>query len=93
MGTALEWDEDKRRATLEERGLDFADCAAVFAGITHNCHDERRDYGEPRIISVGFLRGRMVVIAYTPREQARRIISMRYANERERTHYSRFFGS
>lgn len=89
----LEWDESKRQATLAERGLDFADCAEVFGGATHNFPDERKDYGEPRIISVGFLRRRMVVIVYTPRGGGRRIISMRYANERERRYFDQFFRS
>jgi uncharacterized DUF497 family protein len=89
----LEWDEVKRRATLASRGLDFADCAEVFEGTTHNFPDERKDYGEPRIISVGFLRTRMVVIVYTLRGDDRRIISMRYANERERKYFDQFFRS
>ena len=51
----LEWDESKQQATLRDRGLDFADCGQVFAGETHNFLDERKDYGEERVISVGFL--------------------------------------
>jgi uncharacterized DUF497 family protein len=89
----LEWNEDKRQATLAERGLDFADCAEVFEGITHSFSDKRKEYGEPRIISVGFLKRRMVVIVYTPRGVGRRIISMRYANERERKYFNQFFRS
>jgi uncharacterized DUF497 family protein len=36
---------------------------------------------------VGFLDGRMVVVAWTPRGEARRIISMRKANEREQERF------
>jgi hypothetical protein len=36
-----------------DRSLDFADAAEVFAGNALNIPDERRDYGEPRIITVG----------------------------------------
>ena len=43
----------------------------------------RFDYGMPRFTSVGVLDGRMVVIVWTPRGEARRIISMKKANERE----------
>jgi uncharacterized protein len=89
----LTWDEAKRQATLKERGLDFANCAQVFAGETHNFEDRRKNYGEPRIISVGFLHGRMVAVVYTPREEGRRIISMRHVNERERRHYQKFFSA
>lgn len=60
----------------------------VFAGDTMTVVDDRRDYGENRFITVGFLDGRMVVLVWTPRENARRIISMRKANERERRLYT-----
>ncbi len=49
--------------------------------------DERKDYGESRNITVGFLRDRMVIIVWTSHRDARHIISMRKANEREITKY------
>ena len=66
-----------------ERGLDFADAALVFAGVTLEMEDIRKDYGEPRIICYGLLEGRMVVVGYTPRGADRHVFSMRKANERE----------
>lgn len=45
--------------------------------------DDRADYGELRYISAGKLGGRIVIIVWTPRGKARRIISMRKANDRE----------
>jgi uncharacterized DUF497 family protein len=54
----ITFDPAKRASTLKDRGLDFADAVEVFAGKTLNIPDERRDYGEPRIITVGSLRGR-----------------------------------
>ena len=60
----------KRTWTLKERGLDFADAAEVFAGPHTVLADERFDYGEPRYVSAGYLRGRMVVIVWTPRDDA-----------------------
>lgn len=83
----LEWNEEKRLLTLEKRGLDFADAALIFAGETYNFPDDRKDYGETRIITVGYLNERMVVIVWTPRGNNRRIISMRKANEKEIAHY------
>ena len=47
---------------LAERGLDFADAAVIFAGVTVEIEDTRRDYGEQRIVSFGLLDGRMVVV-------------------------------
>jgi hypothetical protein len=45
--------------------------------------DDRSAYGEVRNVTMGTLNGRTVVLVWTPRGEVRRIISMRYANERE----------
>ena len=74
---------NKRDKTLLERGLDFADAAVVFAGVTLETEDVRRDYGEIRMICFGTLAGRMVVVGYTPRGADRHVFSMKKANERE----------
>ncbi|CAN5714242.1 BrnT family toxin [soil metagenome] len=77
------FDPAKRAKTLAERGLDFADAAVVFEGDTLEVEDDRRDYGETRIICFGLLAERMVVVGYTPRGADRHVFSMRKANERE----------
>lgn len=83
----IEFDEAKRGATLEARGLDMAEVPLVFAGATLTVEDDRQDYGEVRYITIGFLDATMVVIVWTRRNDARRIISLRRANERERRIY------
>jgi len=88
----ITFDSAKRSRTLKDRGLDFADCAEVFAGPTFDMPDDRRDYGEPRTTTVGLLGGRMVVVVWTPRGGSRRIISMRYANAREKTRFGKRLG-
>ena len=79
----ITFDPTKRDKTLSERGLDFDDAVLVFAGITLEVEDARKDYGETRITCYGMLEGRMVVVGYTPRGADRHIFSMRKANERE----------
>ena len=86
----LSWDKPKRQLVLLHRGIDFADAGEVFAGPTYDFADTRRDYGEQRMISVGFLNDRMTVVVWKPRGNTRRIISMRKANEREINQYSRY---
>ena len=81
----ISYDPAKRQKTLDERGLDFDDAPAVFAGLTFEVEDTRQDYGETRIICFGYLAGRLVVIGYTPRGSTRHVFSMRKANEREQT--------
>lgn len=88
----IEFDDIKRGKTLSERGVDFARAGEVFAGVTATVEDRRQDYGEQRFITVGVLDGRTVVLVWTPRGNARRIISMRKANEREIAHYSPILG-
>ncbi|GGC76565.1 BrnT family toxin [Chelatococcus reniformis] len=66
----------------------MARCGEVFDGATITIVDDRPDYGEVRNISIGHLDGRMVVVVWTPRGAARRIISMRKANDREQAFYS-----
>jgi len=84
----IEFDAEKREVTLRERGLDFARTPEVFAGHHFTAEDLRDDYGESRQITVGLLDSRMVIVVWTPRGEARRIISMRKANEREIANYA-----
>lgn len=87
----ITFDPAKREWTLRERGLDFIQAVEVFADLTIDIPDLRRDYGEPRVNSVRYLRGRMVIVCWTPRGRARHIISMRKANDREKARYGKRF--
>ena len=89
---ALVWDETKRRKTLDERGLDFADAASMFASGHFTRADDRRDYGEPRFITVGYLKGRFVVVTWTSRGDDQRIISMRFGHEQEEDRFKKYVG-
>ncbi len=81
------FDEAKRLATLEARGLDFADAATIWNGPTFTLPDERRDYSERRFVTYGILDERQVVVVWTWRGEDRRVISMRKANEREQARF------
>jgi uncharacterized DUF497 family protein len=84
----IEFDAVKRDKTLEERGLDFADAPKVFRGRHNIVPDDRKDCGERRFITIGWLDGRMVVLVWTPTGAGRRVISMRKANAREQKAYA-----
>lgn len=88
----ITFDPAKRLAAVRDRGLNFADASIVFAGPTITVQDTRRDYGETRLQSVGFLADRMVMIVWTPRGEARHVISMRKCNDREKKIYQKRFG-
>jgi uncharacterized DUF497 family protein len=87
----ITWDPAKRAKTLAERGLDFHDAGIVFAGVTVEIEDTRKDYGETRIICYGHLEGRMIVVGYVPRGASRHIFSMRKANGREQERLAPYF--
>ena len=79
----ITFDKIKRQKTLSERELDFTNAVVMFAGVTLEGEDQRRDYEKTRIICYGLLQDRMVVVGYTPRGEVRHVFSMRKANERE----------
>jgi hypothetical protein len=79
----IEFAPAKRAPALAERGLDFKRAAEVFLGRHLTRADDRHDYGEPRFVTAGWLDARVVMVAWTQRGNARRIISMRKVNVRE----------
>jgi uncharacterized DUF497 family protein len=83
----ITFDDHKRSKTLEERNLDFVDASIVFEDTHYTIVDDRCDYGEDRYITFGQLNCRSVIIVWTPKNDGRRIISMRHANDRERSRY------
>jgi len=88
----LEFNKVKRDKTLHERGLDFARANEIFSGFHFTGQDNRGSYEEPRFITVGYLDARLILMVCTPRGEARRIISMRKANDREKAIYANHLG-
>jgi uncharacterized protein len=74
IAVRITFDADKRAAVLEQRGIDMLDAVKIFAGPTATWLDDRRDYGEARQLTAGFLAGRVVLIAWTQRSGTRRVI-------------------
>ena len=70
----------------------MARSAEIFEGQTLTVADDRHDYGELRCITVGVLDERMVVVVWTQRGIARRILSLRKANGREQKIYGPHLG-
>jgi uncharacterized DUF497 family protein len=85
------WDESKRKINLIKHGMDFVDVKSVFSGATFTFEDDRFPYGEHRFITVGMLKGVVVVIAHTEHNDQIRIISMRKATKNEQKTYFKGF--
>lgn len=81
------WDDDKRKANRIKHGVDFSGIEAFdWANATH-AHDDRRDYGETRFVSVGYIGARLHLVTWTQRGDRIRIINLRKANDREQKAY------
>lgn len=83
----FEWDENKNQANIKVHGVDFSDAHLIFDAPILMKLDNRKDYGEDRFIGLGVLYGVIVIIVFTKRGDAIRIISIRRANQHERKVY------
>lgn len=83
----FEWDPDKAASNRRKHRVDFADAAGVFEDSRALTRDEPHP-GELRHVTMGldFL-GRVVVVCWTGRPNAIRIISARRATPAERRQY------
>ena len=86
----FEWDEEKNQSNIAKHGVAFEDAKRIFDGFTVDAIDNRVDYGEERIISVGLLDGiAILAIVHTDRKGICRIISARPANKKEKKAYDK----
>lgn len=83
------FDPAKSERNLRLRGLSF-DRAAEFAFESALfAADERKNYGETRIVAIGLLGDRVHVLCFTKTTKGIRVISFRKANAREVARYAK----
>ena len=85
--TGFEWDSQKETENIRKHGVDFATALRIWDEPILEREDERRDYGETRILAFGKVDGRLMAVLYTWRGANRRIISARKANRREQRRF------
>ncbi|APB32660.1 hypothetical protein GlitD10_0350 [Gloeomargarita lithophora Alchichica-D10] len=87
----FEWDESKAVANLNKHGVNFEEAKTVFGNtLAVIFDDEVHSTGEKREIIIGHSRyNRLLVVAFTERPHAIRIISARLATRKEREDYER----
>jgi uncharacterized protein len=90
-GYTYEWDEAKRVANLERHGVDFLAIVRLDWSRQVVFEDRRRDYGEPRFLVYAPIDTRLYALVFTPRNDFRRVISLRKANRREQAAYEAGF--
>jgi uncharacterized protein len=82
-----EWDENKRRANIDKHQVDFRIAAFIFEAPVVKEVDTRRDYGEARFVSIGFVEDECFVVAHTERDDVVRLISAWKGGRRDRRKY------
>ncbi len=82
------WDETKRKSNLVKHGLDFNDAHLVYDDRNKLIYDFDRQ-GERRLLDLAFavVKGRLLALIYTQREDDVRVISFRTASREEREQY------
>ncbi len=74
---SFEWDDRKAELNVATHGVPFEFAARVFLDPHRlDGQDARRDYSEPRRITLGEIEGRLFVVAYTMRGQLIRLIRL-----------------
>lgn len=85
----VEWDRDKAEANRSKHGVDFADAATALADDFALTRGDEHP-GEDRFVTMGMdALGRVLVVAFTWRDEEIRLISARRANASERKQYER----
>ena len=79
----MSYDPAKRKLNLRKHAIDLADCEALF--------DEPMLTREQRLVSLGWLKNRVVVLVWTDREDEPHFISCREAETHEQEAYFRAF--
>lgn len=83
----ITFDPSKDAANIERRGLSLALAGEIDWGYAYEWQDERKDYGEVRMLALAPIGERLFCVAYVDRPAGapteRRIISLRKANLRE----------
>lgn len=83
----FEWNRDKAEINLKKHGIDFADAVTVLDDL-NALTVEDSDHDEERFATLGMdAYGRILVVVYTWRGDAIRLISARKATKQERKQY------
>jgi uncharacterized DUF497 family protein len=73
----IEYDTAKEAANIIKHDMSLADAQGLFEGSIKVRPDDRKNYGEQRMIALGEIAGRVHVCVYTMRGDVYRVISLR----------------
>ena len=91
MALEFEWDPNKELINVEKHGFDFKVAASVFTDpwLVELYDEKHSTFLEERYYAIGRIEGQLVVliVVYTERNNAIRIISARKASKEEEEVY------
>ncbi len=85
----ITFDPAKNERNIHERGLSFEMAAEFNFESAVTTEDTRRDYGENRFRSFGFIGPDLYALVFTIHGESLRVISLRRINRRERALYEK----
>jgi hypothetical protein len=83
----ITFDAAKDALNVSKHGVPLSEAEKLEWDEALIWQDTRRDYGEVRMIALGAIGERLYCVVYVDREDARRVISLRNANNREKKLY------
>lgn len=83
----IEYDPNKNEKNIRERGLSFEKVHEFDFNTAIYYMDDRKDYGEKRIIALGKIHERVHVLVFKGIDNGIRVISFRKVNKREVARY------
>ncbi len=84
----ITYDPAKDAVNVEKHGVSLALASQMEWDDALIKVDDRHNYGEQREVAIAFIGSRLYVAVYVIRDNARRMISLRKANQREFQHYA-----
>jgi uncharacterized DUF497 family protein len=87
----FEFDPKKDQLNLHKRGVSLAPASELDWDSALLWVDDRRDYGETRILALAPRTDLLYYVAFVDRLDVRRVISLRRANRREVRRYVQVF--
>ncbi|MDO9011744.1 MAG: BrnT family toxin [Gallionella sp.] len=84
----ITFDPSKDAINIDKHGVSLVDASGFEWDEAVTWQDQRHEYGECRMIGLGYIGIRLFVIVFVDRGENRRIISLRKANPKEVTHYA-----
>ncbi len=85
LPASFEWDDQKREINLAKHGIDFESAIEVFHGPIILRRSDRNN--EERWTALGYSDDRLILVVFTRRAEAFRIISARRARNNEEREY------